>query len=151
MSSIEQTIRDQLKEAMRAKDQVLADTLRAMKSALKYKMVEKNQQPLTEAEIFSVFQTLVKQRREAMEQYQKAGALEQADKEKRELEIISSFLPQPLTQAELEQMVAQTIKELGAKEPKDMGRVMKELSPKTVGRADGKTLSEIVRKQLSGS
>lgn len=149
MKEIEQKIADQIKDAMRAKEQVRLDTLRAMKSALKYKFVEKNQQELSEAECFAVFQTLIKQRKESIEQFEKANMLEMAEKEKAEMAVIQSFMPQPLSKEELESLVKESIQKTGAKELKDMGLVMKALSAQTAGRTDGKTLSEMVRLQLS--
>lgn len=149
MKEIEQKIADQIKDAMRAKEQVRLDTLRAMKSALKYKFVEKNQQELSEAECLGVFQTLIKQRRESFEQFEKANMLDMAEKEKAEMAVIQSFMPQPLSKEELESLVKESIQQTGAKELKDMGLVMKALSAQTAGRTDGKTLSEMVRRQLS--
>ncbi len=149
MKELEQKISDQIKDAMRAKDQLRLDTLRAMKSALKYKFVEKSQQELSLAECYGVFQTLIKQRRESIEQFEKAKMTEMAEKERLEMEVIQSFLPQPLSKQELESLIQESIQKTGAKEMKDMGLVMKDLSAQTAGRADGKTLSEMVRLHLS--
>lgn len=120
-----------------------------MKSALKYKQVDKKQEPVTEGEALQVFQTLIKQRKESIEQFEANGRAELAVKEKAELVIIQSFLPQAFTDEELKAMVDETVKRLGAAGPKDMGVVMKDLTPKTTGRADGKVLSELVKQRLS--
>jgi uncharacterized protein YqeY len=149
LSPFDERLTEELKTAMRARDQLRVDTLRAIKSALKYKFSDKKQIPLTEEECFATFQTLIKQRKEAIEQYQTNGKPEQAEKEQKELEIISEFLPKALTEDELSSMVEAAIKKLGAQSMKDMGAVMKELSPQTVGRADGKVLSDLVKRKLS--
>lgn len=149
MSPFDQRLSDELKEAMRARDQLRVDTIRALKSAIKYKFADKKQEPLTEAECFAVFQTQIKQRKDSVEQYQAAGKSEAADKEQKEIDIISSFLPAALSADELESLVTQTIEKMGAQSMKDMGPVMKELSAQTVGRVDGKTLSEMVRNKLA--
>jgi len=149
MLPFEDKLSDSIKEAMRARDQLRLDTLRSMKSALKYKQVDKKQEPVTEGEALQVFQTLIKQRKESIEQFEANGRAELAVKEKAELVIIQSFLPQAFTDEELKAMVDETVKRLGAAGPKDMGVVMKDLTPKTTGRADGKVLSELVKQRLS--
>jgi len=149
MLPFEDKLSDAIKDAMRAKDQLRLDTLRAMKSALKYKQVDKKQEEVTEGEALQVFQTLIKQRKDSIEQFEANGRAELAVKEKAEMAIIQSFLPQAFTEAELKAMVDETVKRLGVNSPKDMGLVMKDLTPKTTGRADGKVLSELVKQRLS--
>ncbi len=151
MLPFENRISEELKEAMKAKDQAKMDTLRAMKSALKYKHVEKKQEDVTEAEAIQVFQTMIKQRKDSIEQFESNGRGEMAAREKAEIAIIQSFLPQALSEAELASMVDEAVKRLGASSPKDMGLVMKDLQPKTLGRADGKVLSELVKKRLASN
>lgn len=134
---------------MRARDSLRVETLRALKSALKYKFVERQQTPLSEAEVFATFQSLIKQRKDSVEQFSANGKPEMAAKEQKEIDIISEFLPKALSSEELEAMVQSTIQKMGASSMKDMGPVMKELSAQTVGRADGKVLSDLVRQKLS--
>lgn len=149
MMPFEEQITNSLKEAMKAKDQLKADTLRAMKSALKYKQVEKKQEAVTETEALTIFQTLIKQRRESIEQYEASGRADAAAKEKQEIEIIQSFLPTPLSEAEIHSLVEAAIKKVSAKGMKEMGLVMKELTPQTLGRADGKVVSDLVKQKLA--
>lgn len=151
MSAIEQKIMDELKTAMKSRDQVASDTLRSMKSALKYKMVEQKVDELSDEVCYQVFQSLIKQRRDSVEQYESSGKSEAAEKEKREIEIISKFLPQPLSTEELEALISEAVEETGASSPKDMGAVMKALKPKVTGRAEGKTVSELVKSKLASS
>lgn len=138
-----------LKEAMKAKDSVKANTLRSLKSALKYKMVEKKADSLTEQEELAVIKSLVKQRMDSIEQYEKSGAADRAEQEKKEAEILSAFLPEAMSQADLEKLVSDVISETGASSIKDMGRVMKECQARSEGRADGKALSELVKSKLN--
>ncbi len=148
MLALENQISEAIKDAMRARDQVRLDCLRAMKSALKYKFVEKEQQELTEDEAFQVFQSLIKQRRDSASQFKEHGRTEAADKEEREIEVISSFLPKPFNDDELDALIKTAISSVGATSIKDLGKVMKDLKPKVVGRADGKKVTERVQKLL---
>lgn len=149
MIAFEEKIVSDLKDALRAKDQVKMDCLRAMKSALKYKDVEKSQAGVTEEEAIAIFQTMIKQRRDSVDQFEKFGRPEQAAKEKREIEVIQAFLPKQLTEVEIMALIQESMKASDAKGPQDMGKVMKELKPKITGRADGKVVSELVKKALS--
>jgi uncharacterized protein YqeY len=149
------TLREQLdahlKEAMRAKEQLRVDTIRAIKSAVKYKEVEGGEaKALDDAGIVKVVQSEMKKRRDASEQYRAASRVDLAEKEERELAILQVYLPQQLSADEVEKLVAEAIAETGATGPKDMGAVMKAVQPKTAGRADGKVVSELVKKKLSG-
>ena len=140
-----------LKESMKAKDQLKVDTIRGIKSAVKYKEVEGGEaRVLPDEEILKVISTLVKQRKDSAEQFKAGGRQDLADKEEKELVILQSFMPAQLSAAELEALVAATIAETGAKTPKEMGLVMKALQPKIAGRADGKQASELVKKLLAG-
>ena len=149
MLPFETQIGDAIKDAMRARDQIRLDCLRAMKSALKYKFVEKEQKDLTEDEAFQVFQSLIKQRRDAADQYKQHGRAEAAAKEEREIDVISSFLPKPFSEEELDSLIQSTIAAVGAQSVKDLGKVMKELKSKIVGRADAKKVTERVQKLLA--
>lgn len=150
--NLKQQIDAQIKDAMKARDQLRLDTVRAIKSAIKYKEVEGGEsKELDDAAIVRVIQTQVKQRRDASEQYRAGGRPELADKEEREIEVLQTFLPQPLSADELRQLVADCVREAGATSPKDMGAVMKLVQPKIQGRAEGKAVSEEVKRQLSGA
>lgn len=149
MLPFETQIGEAMKEAMRARDQVRLDVLRGMKSALKYKHVEKEQQDLTEDEAFQVFQSMIKQRRDSAQQFREFNRPESAEKEEREIEVISSFLPKPFSETELTGLIQAAIQTTGASSPKDLGKVMKELKPKIVGRADAKKVTETIQKLLT--
>jgi len=149
MSAFDTQIAEQLKDAMRSKDQLRLDTLRALKSAIKYKLIDLKKPELTQEEYLQVFRALIKQRQEAADQFDKAGAKDRADKERAELAIVQKFLPEPLSSSELESLVVTVIKDLGASSIKEMGAVMKEANARARGRADGRSLSELVKQKLS--
>lgn len=142
---------EQIKDAMRAKDSLRLNTLRSVKSAIKYKMVEKKADRLTEQDEQAVLKSLSKQRQEAADQYKASGANEQAEKELAELKILQEFLPEQMSEEAIAKIVSDVVGELGASSMKDMGAVMKELSARTEGKADGKLMSELVRKKLGSS
>ena len=100
--------------------------------------------------VLSVLSTSAKQRRESIEQYEKAGRQDLVDKEKAELEVIQSYMPQQMGRGEIEALVKDAVAESGAKGPSDMGKVMKVLMPKVKGRADGKLVNEVVKEALGG-
>lgn len=139
-----------LKSAMKAGDKVRLETLRMAKSAIKYRQIEKTE-PLTDEEILSVFSSLVKQRKDSIEQFRKAGREDLAQKEEKEMEVLHAYMPRQLGPEEISALVAEAIKESGAKGPQDMGKVMKILMPKLKGAADGKLVNEKVREALSGA
>jgi len=140
-----------LKEAMRAKDATTLGVLRMLKSALKYTAIEKSgaEAELSDAEAAQVIRKQAKQRQDSIESFEKGGRAELAAKEKKELSILQSYLPQPMTGDELSKVVRETIAEIGATSKAQMGAVMKALQAKVAGRADAKTLSQEVTRQLS--
>lgn len=150
MIAFEARVSEEIKNAMKAKDQILMDCLRAIKSALKYKDVEKSQAGVTEEEAIAIFQTMIKQRKEAVDQYEKFNKADQAAKEKREIEIIQAFLPAQLSESDVKNLIKEAITATGAASGQDMGKVMKELKPKISGRADAKVVSELVKAALAG-
>ena len=146
--SLQDRISRELKEAMLAKDAEKLSTLRLLKSALGYVQIEKKTDQLSDAEITAVIQKESKKRRDSIEQYRNGGRPELAEKEARELAVLETFLPAPVSPAELEQLVRAAIQELGATSKKEMGAVVKAVQAKAAGRADGKTISGIVGKLL---
>ncbi|MEY2487289.1 MAG: uncharacterized protein QOH39_2937 [Verrucomicrobiota bacterium] len=140
-----------LKEAMRAKDASRLSVLRMLKSALKYGAIEKSgaDADLNDTDATQVIRKQVKQRHDSIESFEKGGRPELAEKEKIELSILNSYLPQAMSPEELAKIVRETIAEVGATSKAQMGVVMKSLQTKIAGRADGKTLSQEVQKQLS--
>jgi uncharacterized protein YqeY len=148
--SLQQRIDSDLKDAMRAKDTTKLGVLRMLKSALKYAAIEKPgaEGELNDAESIQVIRKQAKQRQDSIESFEKGGRMELAAKEKEELKILSGYLPQQLGADELSKIVRETIVSIGATSKAQMGLVMKELQSKVGGRADGKTLSQEVQKQL---
>ena len=148
MSLKEQIIKD-LTEAMKAKDAVKLSTLRMVKANIMNREIDKGG-ALTDEEITKALQTLIKQRRDSIEQYEKAARTELAEKEREEVKVIEGYLPQAASRDEIEAVVAQAISETGASSMKEMGAVMKAAQAKLAGKsADGKTISEIVKAKLS--
>jgi len=149
--TLTQRIDSDLKDAMRAKDANKLGVLRMLKSALKYAAIEKSgpDGELDDAEATQVIRKQVKQRQDSIESFEKGGRAELAEKEKGEVEILNQYLPAAMNPDELARLVRETITEVGATSKAQMGAVMKALGPKVAGRADGKTLSQEVQKQLS--
>jgi uncharacterized protein YqeY len=148
--TLQQRVDSDLKEAMRAKDALKLGVLRMLKSALSYATIEKSgaEGELNDAEAVQAVRKQAKQRKDSIESFEKGGRTELVEKEKKELSILQQYLPQGLSAAELAQVVRETIAELGATSKAQMGMVMKALQAKVAGRADGKTLSAEVQKQL---
>jgi uncharacterized protein len=149
--TLQERVDSDLKEAMRAKDTTKVGVLRMLKSALKYSAIEKSgaDADLSDAEAVQVIRKQVKQRHDSIESFEKGGRGELAAKEREELSVLSMYLPQAMSAGELAQVVRETIAELGATSKAQMGIVMKALQTKVAGRADGKTLSQEVSRQLS--
>ena len=137
-----------MKAAMLARDADRLSTLRLLKSSVGYAQIERKTENLSEADFIGVVQKEVKKRRDSIEQFEKGGRQELADKEKKEIIVLETFLPKALSPEELEQLVKATIQELGAASKKDMGPVIKAVQSKAAGRADGKTISGLVGKLL---
>ena len=151
--TLAQRIDSDLKDAMRARESVRLGVLRMLKSAFKYALIEKSgaEGELDDAEATQVIRKQVKQRQDSIESFEKGGRTELADKEKSEIAILSSYLPAAMSADEIARLVKETIAEVGATSRAQMGAVMKALGPKVAGRADGKTLSQEVQRQLEGS
>jgi uncharacterized protein len=137
-------------EAMRARDPVRLSALRMLKAALMNKEVEKGR-PLNDAEELQVVASLVKQRKDSIDQFARAGRQELVDKEKAELAVVESYLPPALAAEDLERLVGEVIAETGASSSKDMGKVMKGVMARLAGaQVDGKAVNELVRRRLAG-
>jgi len=147
--TLQERIQKDIQDAMRAKDSLRLDALRMMKSAVKNKEVEKIK-PLDENECHQVFATLIKQRKDSIEQFTRGGRPELAAKEAAEIKIIEGYMPAAATAEELEKAVAEAISETGASSLKEMGVVMKAAMAKFAGKpVDGKAVSELVRRKLT--
>lgn len=138
-----------LTTSMKAQDTARTSTLRMVKAAMMNRKIEKGAE-LDDDDMLKLLRSLVKQRKDSVEQYEKAGRKDLADKEQAEIAVIESYLPQPATEAEIQQAVSAAIAETGASSMKDMGKVMKATQTALAGKnADGKLVSEIVKTKLS--
>ncbi len=146
--SLQERMSQELKHAMLARDADRLSTLRLLKSALGYAQIERKTENLTDGDVVAIVQKEVKKRRDSAEQFEKGGRPELAAKEKQEITVLESFLPQPLSAGDLEKLVRDAIQELGATGKKDMGPVIKAVQAKAAGRADGRTISALVGKLL---
>jgi hypothetical protein len=148
--SLRQRLLADLTASMKAQDALRTSTLRMAKAALQNREIEKGGE-LDDDEMAKLLRSLVKQRRDSVEQYEKGERQDLADREKAEIEIIENYLPQAATREEIEAVVAASITETAAGSMKDMGKVMKTAQAALAGKnADGRTLSEIVKAKLGG-
>jgi uncharacterized protein YqeY len=147
--TISERIDADLKDAMRAKDAGKLAVLRGLKSAFKYAAIEKSDAGLDDAAATQVIRKQVKQRQDSIESFEKGGRPELAAKEKEELETLNGYLPKGLSAEELSALVRETITEVGATSKAQMGAVMKAAQAKVAGRADGKSVSTEVQRQLA--
>ena len=148
--ALEQKIQQDIMAAMKAHDNVRTNAVRAIKSAiLLAKTAEGGKKELEDADIIKLIQKLLKQRKEAAEQYVAAGRLELADNELAEAKVLEEYVPKQLTPEEIEARVREIIAQTGAASPADMGKVMGVASRQLAGMADGRTLSTIVRQLLA--
>lgn len=147
MSLKERIVKD-MTAAMKERQAARLSTLRMVKAAVQNREIEKGE-PLTDEETAKLLQSLVKQRRDSVEQYEKAGRAELAEKERAEITVIEEYLPQAASREEIERAVTQAIDETGASSMKEMGAVMKGAMARLAGRnADGRMVNEVVRSKL---
>lgn len=147
MSDLKATITEQMKDAMRAKDKERLGTIRLMLAEIKRIEVDERIE-LDDERILIVLDKMVKQRRDSITQYEAAERPELAEKEQQELEVIKTFLPQPLSDAEITQIVDDAIAESGASSMQDMGKVMAIVKPRVQGHADMGKISGLVKQKL---
>ena len=146
---LKERIQADMQKAAKERNSLALSALRMALAAIKNKEIEARGE-IGEDAVLKVLATMVKQRRESIELFERGGRSDLAGKETAEIDVLEAYLPKPLTEAEVESLVREAIAAAGAKSPADMGRVMKELMPKVAGRADGKTVNEIVRRLLAG-
>ncbi|MDB6077718.1 MAG: aspartyl/glutamyl-trna amidotransferase subunit b-related [Akkermansiaceae bacterium] len=151
MSDLAARISEDMKTAMKAKDALKLSVIRAVKTAMTNASIEKGHLTtvLDEAEVLAIFRKQIKQRLDSYEQFSNAGREELAAKEKAEIAILETYLPAPLTAAEIDALIEAAVAETGASSKADMGKVMKHVQERADGRADGKLLSQAVAKRLS--
>jgi hypothetical protein len=146
--SLEERLVEEMKQAMKSNDKLRLSTIRMIRSALKNKEIELRKK-LEDEDIVKVVQVMVRKGEESVEQFQAGGRMDLVEKEKREIEILKSFLPQPLSQEEILKIIDLSIQETQASSPKDIGKVMKSVIPKIGGKADGKLINQLVKERLS--
>jgi len=146
---LKERIEAEFMQAVRSKDALKVSCLRMIKAAVKNKEIDKKG-PLDEAQMTAILQTMAKQRKESIEQFEKGGRQDLVEKEKAELSLIENYLPQQMSEAELVKLVEAAVAETQAQGAKELGKVMKILVPKIAGRADGKLVNEWVKKKLGG-
>jgi uncharacterized protein YqeY len=146
--SLKDQLNDSMKTAMKARDDLRLSAVRMVRSMVKNREIEQKKE-LNDQEIIEVISTLVKQRRESIRMYREGNRPDLVAKEEAELDVLLGFLPAQLDISEIEALVDRIILETGAQGAKDMGRVMKALTPLTAGKADGKAVSDTVKKKLA--
>ena len=146
--SLEERLIEEMKGAMKSSDKLRLSTIRMIRSALKYKEIE-IRKTLEDEDVVKVIQAMVRKGEESVEQFQTGGRTDLVEKEKKEIEILKSFLPQPLSQDQILKIIDQSIQETQASSLKDIGKVMKSVMPKIGGKADGKLINQLVKERLS--
>lgn len=147
--SLKDRINEDMKSALRARDAARLSAIRMLLAAIKQKEVDERI-IADDAAVTAIVEKLIKQRRDSIEQFAKAGRTDLVDKEKAELDLLAGYLPQPLSEAELAAAVDSAIAEAGASGPQAMGKVMGLLKPRIVGRADMGKVSALVKRKLGG-
>lgn len=148
--SLAQEIEDSFKEALKSQEKTKTSALRMLRSAMKYKEVERRR-PLDDPEVLSVIKGLIRQGKESIDQFEKGGRLDLAEKERDELAVFNAFMPAQATAAEIEEHIDQIILEVQASGIRDMGKVMKSATARLAGRAEGQTIQTIVKQKLSST
>jgi uncharacterized protein YqeY len=142
-------IQKEITAAMKAKDEVRLSTLKMLSSALHNALIDKKREALSEEEEMKVVRSEAKKRKDAIEMYKKAGVADRVEREQKELKILEEYLPEKLSEDELEKIIGEAIESLGAKSVSDVGKVIGRVMQKAGGQADGKEVAEKVRSALS--
>lgn len=146
--SLEEKLLEEMKQAMKTNDKIRLSTIRMIRSSSKNKEIELRRK-LEDEDIFKVIQGMVRKGEESIEQFQAGGRNDLVEKEKMEIEILKSFLPQPIPQEEIIKIIDETIQETQSSSLKDLGKVMKAVMPRLGGKADGKVINQLVKERLS--
>ncbi len=149
MSELKSRIMDDVKAAMKNKEADRLSAIRFLQSAIKNKEIDLRPNEITDEDIMGVIKKSAKQRKDSIEQYEKAGRQDLVDKEKFELSVIEEYLPEQMSEEQVSGIVNEVVAALNATSMKDMGAVMKEVQVKTAGAADGKMISQLVKAKLS--
>ncbi len=145
---LEERLMEEMKQAMKSNDKARLSTIRMIRSTLKNKEIEVRK-PLDEDAIVRVIQGMVKKSEDSIEQFKAGGRMDLVEKETKEIEIMKSFLPQPLSREEVLKVIDETIEETKASSLKDLGKVMKTVMPKFGGKVDGAVVNQLVKERLS--
>ena len=146
--SLEEKLFEEMKQAMKTNDKIRLSTIRMIRSSSKNKEIELRRK-LEDEDIIKVIQGMVRKGEESIEQFQAGGRNDLVEKEKMEIEILKSFLPQPISQEEIIKIIDETIQETQSSSLKDLGKVMKAVMPRLGGKADGKVINQLVKERLS--
>ncbi|MFA5038360.1 MAG: GatB/YqeY domain-containing protein [Candidatus Omnitrophota bacterium] len=147
---LEEKIMADFKEAMKTKDQIRTQTLSFLRSEIKYAAIDKKKDVLDDPDVLAVIKRLIKQRQDSISQFEKGGRQDLVEKENKELGLLKGYLPQEMPAEELQAVINRVVEETQAFSIKDMGKVIKEVMARTQARADGKTVSDLVKKRLEG-
>lgn len=142
-------INNDMKESMKARDEVRLSAIRMLKAAIKNREIEKGSPP-TDDDVVSVVSSMIKQRRDSVEQYEKGGRRDLAEKEEAEIRVLEGYLPAQLSEDEIVGIIKEAVAEAGASSPSEMGKVMKLVMPRVKGKADGKLVNQKVKELLGG-
>ncbi|MCP4396876.1 MAG: GatB/YqeY domain-containing protein [bacterium] len=137
----------EMKEAMKQKEQIRLGAIRQIRSTIKYKEIEQKEE-LNDEGVLKVIATLVKQHKDSIEQFTNGGREELAEKEQAELKVLETYLPQQMSEEEVKALVREAVEAVGAASMKDIGKIMKYVMPKAQGRADGKLVNQFVKELL---
>jgi uncharacterized protein YqeY len=148
MSDLREKIKNDFKEAFKAKEISRLSVLKMLNAAIANAEIAKNREKLSEEELIGVILSEAKKRKDAIEQYEKAGRENLAGKEKEELEILKNYLPEQLSEEKIREFVQKTIKEIGAESSADFGKAMGKIAPQLKGKADGAIIAKIVKEEL---
>ncbi len=150
MPSLREQIQEDMKSAMRAQEKQRLGTIRLILAAIKQKEIDERIPALDDAQVITILEKMIKQRRDSQSQYEQAHRQDLADQEAFEIKLIQTYMPQPLSDTELVALIDSAVTESGASSPKDMGKVMGLLKPRLQGRADMQVVSTKVKQRLSG-
>lgn len=148
--SLKETLTQEMKNALKGRDKTRLSTIRLIQDAVTKKEIDQGREALDDDGVIKVISTMVRKGEDAVEQFERGGRQDLVDEENRQLEVLKSFLPQQLSTEEIQSLIDEAIEEAKAVDMRDLGRVMKILMPKLSGKADGKTVNEMVRERLSG-
>ncbi len=148
--ALKEKLGEEMKSALKARDKTRLSTVRLILDAVTKKEIEQGREALDDDGVIRIISAMIRKGEEALDQFKKGGRQDLVDGESRELEILKSFLPQQLSVAEIQSLINEAIDETKAVDLRDFGKVMKILMPKVSGKADGKTVNQMVRERLSG-